>query len=90
MKACNVPLGEKEYLNPQEAILYWDLSNRKFYDFLKTGPYDFIAYYGERKLILRESFTRYLRKHPELKEELKNGRSRTGKKRQQASSVASW
>lgn len=35
MKAQNLPLGEKDYLNPSEAIKYWNLSNRKFYEFLK-------------------------------------------------------
>lgn len=90
MKAQDVLLGEKEYLNPQEAIMYWDLSNRKFYDFLKKGPYMFVAYYGQRKLILREAFTAYLKRNPDVREELKNGRSRTGKKRQQAQSTISW
>lgn len=28
---------------------------------------DFLAYYGERKLILRVAFERYLRNHPELR-----------------------
>lgn len=90
MKAQDVLLGEKEYLNPQEAILYWDLSNRKFYDFLKKGPYTFVAYYGQRKLILREAFTEYLKKNPDVREVLKNGESRTGKKRQQTQSTISW
>lgn len=74
MKAQNVPLGEKEYLNPQEAIKYWNLSNRKFYEFLKKGPYNFIALYGTRKLILRAEFDRYLKTHPAVKEELANGK----------------
>jgi len=73
MRAQNVPLGEKEYLNPQEAIKYWNLSNRKFYEFLKSGPYKFIALYGTRKLILRAEFDRYLKTHPEVKEALANG-----------------
>ena len=73
MKIQDVALGEKEYLNPQEAIKYWNLSNRKFYAFLKKGPYEFIALYGTRKLILRAEFDRYLKTHPEVKEELANG-----------------
>ena len=39
MKAQNLPLGEKDYLNPSEAIKYWNLSNRKFYEFLKKDQY---------------------------------------------------
>lgn len=74
MKIQDVALGEKEYLNPQEAIKYWNLSNRKFYAFLKKGPYEFIALYGTRKLILRAEFDRYLKTHPEVKEGLANGR----------------
>lgn len=70
MKAKDLPLGEKEYLNPQEAIKYWNLSNRKFYEFLKHGPYGFIALYGKRKLILRAEFDKYLKKHPEVREAL--------------------
>lgn len=37
MKAQNISLGEKDYLSPTEAIQYWNLSNRKFYAFLKEG-----------------------------------------------------
>ena len=47
-------LAEKDILNPSEAIEYFVLSRRKFYDLLNnTDGEDFLAYYGERKLILR-------------------------------------
>ena len=50
-------LGEKDILNPSEAIEYFVLSRRKFYDLLKnTDGEDFLAYYGERKLIIRVAF----------------------------------
>ena len=40
----------------------------KFYDLLNnTDGEDFLAYYGERKLIPRVAFERYLRNHPELR-----------------------
>ena len=49
-------LAEKDILNPSEAIEYFVLSRRKFYDLLNnTDGEDFLAYYGERKLILRVS-----------------------------------
>ena len=61
-------LAEKDILNPSEAIDYFVLSRRKFYDLLKNKDgVDFLAYYGERKLILRVAFERYLHNHPELR-----------------------
>ena len=71
-KECDVMakpnLGEKDILNPSEAIEYFVLSRRKFYDLLNdTDGEEFLAYYGERKLILRVAFERYLRNHPELR-----------------------
>ena len=69
-------LGTKDVLNPIEAVEYWNLSRRKFLDFLKTKEArksDFIAFYGERKLIIRDAFDTYLLTHPEWKEEYTNG-----------------
>ena len=61
-------LAEKDILNPSETIDYFVLSRRKFYDLLKnTDGVDFLAYYGERKLILRVAFEKYLLHHPELR-----------------------
>ena len=61
-------LAEKDILNPSEAIEYFVLSRRKFYDLLNnTDGEDFLAYYGERKLILRVAFEKYLLHHPELR-----------------------
>lgn len=43
-------LGEKDILNPSEAIEHFVLSRTKFYDLLNnTDGEDFLAYYGERK-----------------------------------------
>lgn len=76
MKAKNIPLGEKEYLNPTEAIQHWNLSNRKFRIFLREGNHDFVALYGSRRLIIRTAFEKYLLNNPAMKEELKNGPSK--------------
>ncbi|MGN0271921.1 MAG: hypothetical protein ACI4DL_04095, partial [Lachnospiraceae bacterium] len=39
-------LGEKDILNPEEAIRYWNFSRRKFYMFLeKADGGDYLAYY---------------------------------------------
>lgn len=44
-------LGEKDVLNPEETIQYWNFSRRKFYVFLeKTDSKDFIAYYKKESL----------------------------------------
>ncbi|HAX08308.1 MAG TPA: DNA-binding protein [Butyrivibrio sp.] len=60
-------LAEEDILNPSEAIDYFVLSRRKFYDLLKnTDGENFLAYYGERKMILRATFEKYLLHHPEL------------------------
>ena len=76
-------LGEKDVLNPEEAICYWNLSRRKFYDFLEqTDGGDFLAYYKKRKFIIRLAFEKYLLNNPKVKEELINGRS--GKRKDQA------
>ena len=65
---ARLDLAEKDILNPSEAIDYFVLSRRKFYDLLKnTDDKDFLAYYGERKLILRVAFEKYLLHHPELR-----------------------
>lgn len=73
-------LGEKDILNPEEAIRYWNFSRRKFYSFLvETDSGDYLAYYKKRTLIIRLAFEQYLLKNPKVKEELTNGRSRTGK-----------
>ena len=43
-------------------------SRRKFYDFLeKTDGGDFLAYYKERKLIIRFAFEKYLLQNPKVK-----------------------
>ena len=64
-------LGEKDILNPSETIDYFVLSRRKFYDLLKnTDREDFLVYYGERKLIIRVAFEKYLLHHPELRRQV--------------------
>ena len=44
------------------------LSRRKFHALLKEDGLDFLVrYYGNRRLIIREAFARYLAMHPELR-----------------------
>ena len=68
-------LGQKDVLNPEEAIEYFGFSRRKFYRFLKDGECEkYTALYGSRRLILRSGFEKYLEENPEVKEGLLNGR----------------
>ena len=87
MKTANIPLGEKEYLNPGEAANYWNLSRRKLFRFLDEGKHEFLALYGNRKLIIRIAFDKYLKDNPSVKEELANGKPRGYKTRLEASSA---
>lgn len=61
-------LGEKDLLNPNETILLFDLSSRKFLALIISGAkLDFIAFYGGRRLIIRTIFEKYLDEHAELR-----------------------
>ena len=61
-------LGEKDLLNPDETILLFDLSSRKFLALIRSGTkLDFIAFYGGRRLIIRTIFEKYLDEHAELR-----------------------
>lgn len=62
-----VDLARKDALNPQEAIEYFVLGRRKFYELIKQEGLSFIAYYGQRRLIIRTEFEKYLIEHPELR-----------------------
>lgn len=70
-------LEDKDYLTPSEAAEYFGLSRRKFFR-LCEGNNGFIALYGERKLIIKDEFRKYLAL-PGVKEELANGKPRTKK-----------
>ena len=61
-------LGEKDFLNPEEAICYWKLSRKKFYGFLEeTDGGDYLVFYNQRKLIIRVSFEQFLFKKSRCK-----------------------
>lgn len=61
-------LGEKDLLKPNETILLFDLSSRKFLALIRSGTkLDFIAFYGGRRLIIRTIFEKYLDEHAELR-----------------------
>lgn len=71
-------LAEKDFLTPSEAAEYYMLSRRKFFIFLDEKSKrrcEFLALYGERKLIIKDAFVNYLIANPDVKEELRNARS---------------
>lgn len=60
--------GVKNIITPTEAIDYFVLSRRKFYDLLKSDEQkNFLVLYKECKMIIRTAFARYLEAHPDLR-----------------------
>lgn len=59
--------GEKETLTPEETIVYFRLSRRKFYDTYKKDNSFIVRYFDGRRLIIRAEFEKYLSQHPELR-----------------------
>ena len=54
---AKIELGEKDLLNPNETILLFDLSSRKFLALIRSGTkLDLIAFYGDLRLIIRTIF----------------------------------
>lgn len=67
-------------MNQDEAAAFYNLSRRKFFRLLDTKEAaQFLAFYGQRKLIIRAEFEKYLRNNPQVKEALKNGKPRKRK-----------
>ena len=74
-------LKDKDTFNPGEAAAFYGLSRRKFFRLLESGDrLPFLAFYKERKLIIRSEFDKYLKSNPEVREELKNGKPPIPKK----------
>ena len=71
-------LADKDFLTPTEAAIFFGLSAKKWYLFLEEGPQDFIAFYGDRKLIIKSDFEKYLAK-PGVKEALGKNERRENK-----------
>lgn len=80
-------LADKDYLTPTEAAIFFKLSRRKFYKLLEGGTFDFMAMYGERKLIIKNDFMKYLAQ-PEVKEVLARDERHVNKKRLKAQNLA--
>ena len=68
-------LEDKSIFNPEEAIVFYDLSRRKFKKLLEGDEeLPFIALFRKRKIIIRSEFEEYMEKNPEIMEDLKNGK----------------
>ena len=64
-------LEEKSLLTVDETARSYHFSRRKLAEFLNQAEdYPFIVFYRKRKLIVRDEFDAYLKKHPEVKETL--------------------
>ena len=82
MKRLSRPaLEDKELFNPEEAVIFYNLSRRKFKRLIDGGEkLPFVALYNERKLIIRSEFEKFMAEHPEMKEGLRNGKPPIPKK----------
>ena len=70
-------LEDKSIFNPEEAIAFYDLSRRRFKKLLEgEEELPFVAYFKKRKIIIRDEFEEYMEDHPEIMEEIKNGKAR--------------
>ena len=65
-------LADKELLNPDETIRLYGLSSRKFRRLLKQDP-PFVIMYNTRRLIRRTAFDTFLKAHPAVCGDLRNG-----------------
>lgn len=61
-------IEKKDVLTVQEALMYYQLSRRKFYALLHEEGLTFLVfYYDGRRLLIRKEFEKYLNMHPELR-----------------------
>lgn len=68
-------IEDKATMTVQEAVAYYELSRRKFYDLLHQPGLKFLVfYYDGRRLIIREEFEKYLEEHSEIRRRGFDGR----------------
>lgn len=61
----------KDFLTPEETIVLFVLSRRKFGEWLrKQNTRPMIVMFGKRKMINRTAFQEYLCEHPELRRKI--------------------
>ena len=64
-------LEEKSIFNPGEAAQHYELSRRKFFQFIQQKKgLPFVAFYNNRKLIIKDEFEKYMADHPEIRKEI--------------------
>ena len=75
-------LKDKDYFYMFEAAEFYGLSKPKLSRMLaETEDLPFVIMFRTRKLIIRSEFEAYLKFHPEIKETLKNGKTRIPKEK---------
>ncbi len=72
-------LEEKDTLTVIEPAELFGLSRRKLFRRVEEEQLPFMAFYGSRKLIIKDEFIKYLGR-PGVKEGLANGKPRTKKR----------
>lgn len=72
-------LEEKDTLTVIEAAELFRLSRRKLFRLVEEARLPFLAFYGSRKLIIKDEFIKYLGR-PGVKEGLAVGEPRTKKR----------
>lgn len=66
-------LEDKSIFNPEETVLFYDLSHRKFKRLIDMDDeLPFVALFRTRKIILRKEFEKYMEENPEIMEGLKS------------------
>ena len=72
-------LEEKDLLTVAETAECFGLSRRKLFRLVEEPGLCFLAFYKNRKLVIKDEFEKYLAQ-PGIKETLKNGKARTKKR----------
>ena len=69
-------LEHKTIFSPEEAVLYYGLSRRKFKQLIEANDeLPFMAVFKKEYIIIREEFEKYMEENPEIKEEIRSGKS---------------
>lgn len=69
MRKIQVPLWHKMNLSIDEAAAYSGIGRDKLYEMTNKEDCPFVLWIGNRRLIKREAFDKYIKKHIRFEEE---------------------